>query len=88
MTKTIFKAFLGFEKPAKACFDAPKTIRHRVSIFLLLLNKPSFLHLLLHYLYHLHLLSHIYSLHEVEFRNEYEDREAIQTPELLYQKMC
>ena len=26
MPKTIFKAFLGFEKPAKACFDAPKTI--------------------------------------------------------------
>ena len=25
-TKTIFKASLGFEKPAKACFDAPKTI--------------------------------------------------------------
>ena len=24
--KTIFKAFLGFEKPAKACFNAPKTI--------------------------------------------------------------
>ena len=24
--KTIFKAFIGFEKPAKACFDAPKTI--------------------------------------------------------------
>ena len=33
-----------------------------VSIFLLLLNKPSFLHLLL--------LSQIYSLHEVKIRNE------------------